>query len=146
MEIKEFTKDKYLISTDQNKLQLDIIHNFLTHSYWAKDINRERVKKSIDNSFCFGVYKADAQIGFARIITDFTTFAYIADVFILEEHRGKGLSKWLMKTILSFDELQNLRGWILKTWDAHGLYKQFGFEYPKYPERIMEFNPGKIQF
>ena len=146
MEIKKFTNCEYSISTDPNKLQLDVIHNFLTHSYWAKGISKEKVKKSIDNSFCFGVYEAETQIGFGRVVTDFATFDYIADVFILKEHRDKGLSKWLIKTMLELDELQNLRGWMLKTWDAHGLYKQFGFEYPKYPERIMEFNPEKMKF
>ena len=142
MVIKEFTKDEYLISTDPTKLQLNVIHNFLSSSYWAKAITKEKVRKSINNSFCFGLYKGDDQIGFARLVTDFSTFAYLADVFILEVHRGKGLSKWLMKTILEFSELHGLRTWMLKTLDAHGLYKQFGFKEPEFPQRIMEYSPN----
>lgn len=141
MIVREFNKNDYLISTDQVKLQLNVIHDFLTNSYWAKDISKEIVKKSIDNSFCFGLYKNDIQIGFARLITDYTTFSYLADVFILKEYRGKGLSKWLMKTMIEFPEIQSLRGWMLKTSDAHGLYKQFGFDKPAFPERIMEYKP-----
>jgi len=141
MIIREFKKEDYLISTDPAKLQINIIHEFLSNSYWAKDIPFENVKKSVENSFCFGVYKNDIQIGFARLVTDFTRFAFLFDVFILEDHRGKGLSKWLMKTIIDFPELQGLRGWMLKTKDAHGLYKQFGFTESKFPEHIMEFSP-----
>ena len=142
MVIQEFTKDDYLISTDPDKLQLNVIHNFLSNSYWAKDIPLKKVEKSIENSFCFGVYKGGTQIGFARLVTDFSTFAYLADVFILEEYRGNGLSKWLMKTILDCSELQGLRSWMLKTLDAHGLYTQFGFNEPEFPDRVMEFNPN----
>jgi GNAT superfamily N-acetyltransferase len=101
------------------------------------------VAKSIENSFCFGIYKNEKQIGFARLITDYTTFAYLADVFILDEFRGKGLSKWLMQVIIKCPDLQNLRGWMLKTSDAHGLYRQFGFDKPRFPERIMEFSALK---
>jgi GNAT superfamily N-acetyltransferase len=140
---REFTKEDYLISTDPSKLQLNVIHDFLTNSYWSKDIQIEIVKRSIDNSFCFGLYKNSIQIGFARLITDHSTFAYLADVFILESHRGKGLSKWLMKIIIEYPELQGLRSWMLKTLDAHTLYKQFGFTQPKFPERVMEFSPTK---
>jgi GNAT superfamily N-acetyltransferase len=142
MVIQEFTKDDYLISTDPDKLQLNEIHNFLSNSYWAKDIPLKKVEKSIENSFCFGVYKGGIQIGFARLVTDFSTFAYLADVFILEEYRGNGLSKWLMKTILDYSELRGLRSWMLKTLDAHGLYTQFGFNEPEFPDRVMEFNPN----
>ena len=143
--IREFSKEQYFISTDATKLHIEIIYKFLKNSYWAKDIPYEIVKRSIDNSFCFGVYKGDSQIGFARVITDFTTFAYLADVFILEGYRGKGLSKWLLATILNYPELQGLRGWMLKTLDAHELYKKFGFNSPQYPERIMEHSPTKNQ-
>jgi len=143
MIIREYKKENYLISTDPNKLQLEVIHKFLASSYWAKDIPLKVVKSSVENSFCFGVYKYENQIGFARLITDYTTFAYLADVFILEEYRGKGLSKWLMEVMLSFPELHGLRAWMLKTKDAHGLYKQFGFDKPKYPERVMEYSPLK---
>ncbi len=144
MVIKEFTRGEYLISTDKAKLQLNVIHNFLSNSYWAKDISIEKVKKSVQNSFCFGVYNGKDQIGFARLVTDYATFAYLADVFILEKYRGNGLSKWLMETILECSELQGLRSWMLKTLDAHGLYKQFGFNEPEFPERVMEYNPNNI--
>ena len=143
--VREFRKERYFISTDATKLHIEIIYKFLKNSYWAKDIPYEIVKSSIDNSFCFGVYKGDSQIGFARVITDFTTFAYLADVFILEGYRGKGLSKWLLATILNYPELQGLRGWMLKTLDAHELYRKFGFNSPLYPERIMEYSPTKNQ-
>ena len=143
MIVREFKKDDYLISTDSSKLQINVIHDFLANSYWARDIPLEIVKRSLDNSFCFGLYKNDAQIGFARLVTDYTTFAYLADVFILEDHRGKGLSKWLMEIVLDFPELQSLRTWMLKTKDAHGLYNQFGFNEPKFPERVMEFSSTK---
>ncbi len=100
MIIREFSKDNFLISTDPKKLQLKVIHNFLSNSYWSKNIPFEIVQKSVENSFCFGIYKGEDQIGFARLITDYTTFAYLADVFILEEFRGKGLSKWLMEVMI----------------------------------------------
>lgn len=138
--IREFHQDEFTISTDPAKLQIEVIHNFLKNSYWAKNIPLEVVKNSVKNSFCFGVYYKTDQIGFARLITDYTTFAYLADVFILEEFRGKGLSKWLMKTIIEFPELKNLRGWMLKTSDAHELYKKYGFTSPKSPEKIMELS------
>ena len=143
MKIYEFEKDQYLISTDKQKLQLNVIHNFLVNSYWAKNIPIKVLQKAIDNSFCFGVYFDEIQIGFARLITDYSTFAYLADVFIMEEHRRKGLSKWLMKLIMSSPELVGLRGWALKTLDAHGLYEQYGFSSPKFPDRIMEYSPLK---
>ena len=143
MIIREYKKDEFLISTDPQKLQIEIIHNFLSNSYWAPNISLETVKKSMDNSYCFGVYKNDEQIGFARLITDYATFAYLADVFILEEYRGIGLSKWLMQIILESEEVQGLRGWMLKTKDAHGLYKQFNFNTPTFPERVMEYKPNK---
>ncbi len=128
-------KENHLISTDPSKLNIDFIHHYLSEeSYWAKGIPRSVVEKSIANSLCFGLYYNDekilssyVQIGFARLITDRATFAWLADVFILPEHRRKGLSKWLMQTILAHPELQNLRRWLLATKDAHGLYKQFGW-------------------
>jgi GNAT superfamily N-acetyltransferase len=133
----EAQQDNYLISTDPAKLDLGIIHGYLSTSYWAENIPFAIVEKSVTNSLCFGLYYEQQQIGFARLITDRTTFAYLADVFILEAHRGKGLSKWLIKTIHAHPELQTLRSWLLQTKDAHGLYKQFGWgEHPN-PERIM---------
>ena len=132
--------EEFIFTSDKTKLQIDVIHNFLKNTYWAKNIPNEVVKKSIENSLCFGVYHKNIQVGFARVVTDSATFAYLADVFILENYRRKGLSKQLMKYILEYPELQKLRTWILKTKDAHGLYKKFGFASPKFPERVMEFS------
>lgn len=131
--------DDLLISSDKSKLKLDIIHKFLAEdSYWANERTLEQTIKAIENSMCFGLYQGESQIGFARVISDFATFAYLGDVFILEEFRGRGLSKWLMKTIVEHPDLQNLRRWILATRDAHGLYEQFEFSALKFPERWME--------
>jgi N-acetylglutamate synthase-like GNAT family acetyltransferase len=127
-----------IISTDKSLLQLDVIHDFLKNSYWAKNIPIEIVKKSIEHSICFGVYLDDKQIGFARVMTDQATFAYLADVFIIKEQQGKGYSKELMKFIMAHAELQGLRKFLLATADAHGLYKQFGFKELAKPERVME--------
>lgn len=134
----EYTRDDYLVSTDKGKLDLSVIHGFLSRSYWAKNIPMETVRKSVDNSLAFGVYHAGKQIGFARLITDYAAFAYLADVFILEEYRGRGLSKWLMECILAHPDLQGLRRWLLATRDAHGLYSQFGFTPLNAPEKWME--------
>lgn len=124
----EVKEGDYLISTDPLLLDTDVIHGYLSkESYWAPNIPRDVVEKSIANSLCFGLYYQSAQIGFARLITDRATFAYLADVFILEEHRKKGLSKWLMETIHAHPEMQGLRRWMLGTRDAHGLYEQFGW-------------------
>ena len=124
----EIQKDGYTISTDTAKLDLAVIHQYLSRdSYWAQDIPMEVVERSVANSFCFGVYHNNQQIGFARLITDKATFGYLADVFILPGHRGKGLSKWLLTVIHSHPEMQGLRRWLLGTKDAHGLYKQFGW-------------------
>jgi N-acetylglutamate synthase-like GNAT family acetyltransferase len=120
---------RFLISTDKSKLDLDVIHEFLSrHSYWAAGIPRETVARSIENSLCFGVYDNASQIGFARVITDFATYAYVADVFILEPYRERGLGKELIATIMAHPDLQGLRRWSLGTRDAQGLYAQFGFE------------------
>ncbi|MDB5227301.1 MAG: GCN5-related N-acetyltransferase [Bacteroidota bacterium] len=127
----EFQQDGYILSTDKNLLQVEIIHSFLSHkSYWAKDVPKNIVEKGISNSLCFGVYKEDVQVGFARVISDYATFAYLCDVFILEEYRGKGLSKWLMEKVMQHPELQNLRRFMLGTRDAHELYRKFGFREP----------------
>jgi len=135
---KNFRKGNFVISTDKSKLDFKVIHGFLSSSYWANKRQPEVTKRSIKNSFCFGIYKNKSQIGFARVITDYATFAYLADVFIIEEYRGRGLSKWLMKVIMSCKELQDLRRWFLATKDAHGLYEKFGFTSLKEPEKIME--------
>ncbi len=131
---------EYVVSTEKSKLNVDVIHSFLTNSYWAKGIPRETVERCIDNSLCFGVYRENDQVGFARVISDFTVFAYLADVFILEEHRGKGLCKMLMKQIISHPQLQGLRRFVLATKDAHELYKQFGFKEITHPDRWMEIH------
>jgi GNAT superfamily N-acetyltransferase len=134
----ELRKDKFLLSTDPKRLDLAVIHGFLGASYWAKGIPRELVARSIANSLCFGVYSDGKQVGFARVISDFATYAYIADVFVLGPFRGRGLGKWMLASILEHPRLQQLRRWNLVTNDAHGLYAQFGFSAPKWPENYME--------
>ena len=146
MKIYETYQNEFVISTDKSKLNVDIVHNYLCNeSYWAKNIPVEIVKKSIDGSCCFGLYINEnsifKQIGFARVVSDCATFAYLADVFIVDTYRGKGLSKWLMETIMNCPELQGLRRWLLATKDAHGLYTKFGFSALDKPERIMGFKP-----
>ena len=129
----------YSISTDKQQLNVDVIHWYLsTQSYWAQYIPKAVVERSIENSLCFGVYYKKEQIGFARVITDYAVFSYLADVFILEEHRGKGLSKNLMQYIMHYPALQGLRVMSLRTRDAHGLYMQFGFKPALKPENVME--------
>lgn len=124
----EVRKDEWLISTNPFLLQVDMIHSYLSkESYWAQHIPREVVERSVNNSLCFGLYHLEKQIGFARVVTDKATFAYLADVFILEEQRRKGLSKWLMEVIQAHPDLQGLRRWMLGTRDAHSLYEQFGW-------------------
>jgi GNAT superfamily N-acetyltransferase len=123
----EWTKDDFLITTDKNKIDALYVHQFLTRSYWAEAIPLETVEHSIEGSLCFSVVYLNHQIGFARVITDQATFAYLADVFIDENFRGKGLSRWLMEAIMSYPPLQGLRRFMLATRDAHGLYEKFGF-------------------
>lgn len=136
--MKTWARPPFVISTDPEQLDIEVIHGFLARSYWSSDIPREFVERAIRNSLCFGLYAEDAQIGFARVISDYACFAYLADVFVLEEWRGRGLSKFMMECIRSHPDLQNLRRWMLATADAHGLYKQFGFESIGRPERLME--------
>lgn len=159
-QIQEFRRGDYLVSTDPARLDLDVIHEFLTNCYWAKGIPREVVARSIEHSLCFGIYDetsgkppgttklatpgAPAQIGFARVITDFATIAYLGDVFIVESHRGRGLGKWMMESIMQHPALQGLRRWILVTRDAHGLYQQSGFTPVKFPERYMELHSPRV--
>ncbi|SOD95780.1 GNAT family N-acetyltransferase [Spirosoma fluviale] len=128
----------YTISDDKTKLNLEVIHRFLSQeAYWCKNIPIDIVQRSIENSLCFGVYLGDDQVGFARVITDSATFGYLADVFILPEHRGKGLSKRLIAFIMAYPPLQGLRRLMLVTFDAHGLYEQFGFKPIDAPENTM---------
>ncbi len=138
-----FLKRGFLISTDKSMLDINMIHHFLGQlSYWGKNISLQTVKTSIENSLCFGVYQQQKQVGFARVITDFATFAYLCDVFILPDYRKNGLSKWLLQTIRNHPNLQKLRRLVLATADAHGLYEQFGFSRMKNQNRWMEvFQP-----
>lgn len=138
-----FIKKGYQISNDKTLLDFDVIFNYLDQqSYWAKGMPPEKLKKAINGSLCFGVYKNGVQAGFARLVTDTATFAYLCDVFILPAHQGMGLSKWMMQTIMAHPDLQGLRRWSLATLDAHGLYKQFGFSEITFPERWMQiFTP-----
>lgn len=132
-------KQGYSISTNPEDMDIDAIHAFISNSYWASNIPIATLEKAIRNSFCFGVFnEAGNQVGFARLITDKATFAYLADVFILEQHRGQGLSKWLVETIVKHPDLQGLRRIVLATRDAHGLYAQFGFKAIENPEMLMQ--------
>ena len=127
----------YEISTDRSRLDIALIHDFLRTSYWAEGIPRALVEKSIQGSLCFGAFLGGRQVGFARVISDFATFAYVADVFVVAEHRGRGVSKLLMRRIVDHPELQGLRRVLLATRDAHGLYAQFGFQPLTQPESFM---------
>jgi GNAT superfamily N-acetyltransferase len=128
----------YVVTTDRSRLDVEVIHQFLTRSYWAEGIPLDIVARSLDNSLCFGVFQGKEQVGFARVISDFSTFAYLADVFILPEHRGRGVGKFLLRCILEHSHLQGLRRWSLATRDAHMLYAQFGFRALAHPEIYME--------
>jgi len=155
----EQRRGDFLVSTDPARLDLDVIHGFLTNCYWAKGIPREIVARSIEHSLCFGVYDEGGeksqlsqktgrsgapQVGFARVISDFATIAYLGDVFVLESHRGHGLGKWMMECVMQHPALQGLRRWILLTRDAHGLYTQFGFRPLKAPDRYMELHNPQV--
>lgn len=145
MNNESFIKKGFGISTDKTLLDIDMIYQYLSReSYWSKGIALERVITSIENSMCFGVYHERKQIGLARVVTDKAIFAYLCDVFILDSHKGLGLSKWLLQTILAHPELQGLKRWVLATADAHGLYKQFGFRPLSKPENWMDiYKPFK---
>ena len=140
-----FIKKGYTISTDKELLDFEMIYNYLDQdSYWSQGIPVETLKRAIENSLCFGIYYQNKQVGFARVITDKGTFAYLCDVFVLADYRNLGLSKWLVQTIKNHPDLQGLRRWSLATVDAHGLYSQFGFEPITHPERWMAiFTPYK---
>lgn len=137
----ERCRGEFVISTDPARLDVDVIHGFLTNCYWAKGIPREVVARSIEHSLCFGIYHvSDGQVGFARVISDFATIAYLGDVFVSEAHRGRGLGEWMMECIMEHPDLQGLRRWILLTRDAHGLYAKFGFTPLKSADRYMELH------
>ena len=142
---------KFFVSVDKSLIDFELVYQQINNSYWAKGISREVMQRAIDNALCFGVYrKADGgniqQVGFARMITDQATFAYLADVFIVKAYQGLGLSKAMMEVIIGFPSLQGLRRMMLATSDAHGLYKQFGFEEIAQPEILMQsWNPNVYQ-
>ncbi len=144
--MSSWAKDGFTLSTDKQYLDSNVIHHFLSvDSYWAKGISMEKVKKSIEkSSICFGMYEGNPadgearQIGFVRAVTDFVRFAWIMDVFVLPEYRGRGLSKWMMETMISQSELKDVRKMMLCTYDAHGLYEQYGFQAIDDPEIFME--------
>ncbi len=137
-QILETQLDRFTISTDPSRLDVEAIADMLSRSYWAKGRARETIALSLQHSLTFGIYEGSRQIGLARIVSDYTTFAWLCDVFIHEDYRGKGLGKWLMQTIHSHPDLQGLRRWLLATRDAHGLYAQYGWKPLANPERWME--------
>ena len=130
--------DNYTVSDNKSKLNIDFIHSFLTNSYWGKGRTFEDVKESIKNSDCFGIYDNEKQIGFARVVSDHVIFAYLLDVFIIEEYRGRGLSKILLNAVFEDSKYKKVRKWYLATNDAHDLYRKFGFQSIANPERLME--------
>ncbi len=143
---EEWRQGEYSISTDPSRLDVEVIHGFLSNSsYWASGRDIEVVKRSLENSLNFGLYRGEQQIGFARVVTDYATFAWLADVFVLYEHRGQGRGKWLVEVILSHPRLQGFRRWTLATKDAHELYRVFGFRELKWPERWMERPDPEMQ-
>ena len=134
----ELRRGEYTISTDPDRLDATAIHAYLTRSYWAQGVPRATVERAIAHSLSFGLFHGDRQVGFARVVTDRATFAYLADVYVLEDHRGRGLSKWLLEAVLAHADLQGLRRFLLATRDAHGLYARFGFQALANPTRLME--------
>ena len=139
----EWHRGEYVVTTDPARVDLAVVHGYLAGSYWAKDIPLEVVRRSIEHSLNFSVHHGAGQVGFARVITDYATFGYVGDVFVLEPHRRRGLSKWLMELIVTHPDLQGFRRWVLLTRDAHGLYQQFGFTAIAAPDRYMErWTPG----
>jgi GNAT superfamily N-acetyltransferase len=144
----EYQNKNYQISTDKSKINIALVHNYLCyHSYWAEGIPVDVVQRSIENSLCFAVYNKDEQVGFVRVMSDLATYAYLADLFIIPEERGKGLSKWLMRVIMDHPQLQGLRRFVLATKDAHGLYAQFGFTAYADADRLMTIgNPDIYKF
>ena len=136
--MSEWRRGEYTITTDPARVDLAVVHGFLTTCYWAKGIPLELVRRSIEHSLAFSVYDGDRQVGFARVITDYATFAYLGDVFVLESHRGRGLSKWLMEVVVAHPQLQGFRRWVLLTRDAHALYRKVGFGDLASPGRYLE--------
>ena len=135
---REWRRGAYLVTTDKARLELQMVHGFLKTSYWAAGMPAQAVRRSLENSLAFGLFKDDEQVGFVRVVTDYATFAYLADVFVLEPHRGQGLGTWMMEVVFSHPELQGLRRWMLATRDAHGLYRKYGFTELANPQIFME--------
>lgn len=136
--VDEFPSSRFQVSTDPERLDVNVLQDFLSTSYWAKGRTLEQIKRTVAHSLPFGLFENERQIGFARVLTDYVTFAYVADVFILEEFRGRGLGRWLMNQVISHPELQEVRTWFLGTRDAHDLYRQVGFTELTHPEMLME--------
>ena len=134
----EWTREGFTLSTDPARLDLDMLYAFLSNSYWGRGLPRDVFERSVRHALCFGIYEGARQVGFARVVTDFATVAYLGDVFVLEAWRGRGLSRWLMEVIVAHPQLQGFRRWVLSTRDAHGLYERFGFIPLHRPERWME--------
>jgi len=134
----ESVRGEYTVSTDRSRIDLRAVHAFLSQSYWSPGVPEAVVRRAIAGAICFGIYHGSEQVGFARVITDQATYAYLSDVYVLESHRGRGLAKWMMSVIMAHPALQGLRRFSLSTRDAHALYKQFGFEIVANPDRQME--------
>jgi ribosomal protein S18 acetylase RimI-like enzyme len=138
MEYTDLTRGPYSVTADGRRIDVDAVHGFLTRCFWARGISKDLVAKSIAHSLCFGLFDDRAQIGFARVVTDSSTYAYLCDVYVLEQYRGKGLGKWMMEFVMAHPDLQGLRRFQLVTRDAHGLYRRHGFKTPANPEGYME--------
>lgn len=134
----EYKRDNFIISDDPSRLDINAICDFLSRAYWANQRKRPTIEKSIKHSLNIGVYDGNRQVGFARVVTDYAIFAYLCDVFIHEDYRGRSLGKWMMESILAHPDLREIRRWTLLTRDAHGLYSQFGFKEMENPSRWME--------
>jgi GNAT superfamily N-acetyltransferase len=146
--LQMFTRGDFLISSDPDKIDIGMVHHYLAYeSYWASDVTRQTVVRFLRYSLCYGIYDQaaanDTQFGFARVISDFTTFVYLADVFVLASYRGQGLGKWLISCILAHDELKGVRKWTLNTRDAHDLYREFGFHVSPNPQTHMTYRPQR---
>ncbi len=146
MRYPDITEGSYSLTADRDRIDVDAVHAFLTRSFWARGISRELVAKSVRHSLCFGVFKGREQVAFARVVTDYSTYAYLCDVYVLEEHRGHGLSKRMMQFVMEHPDLRGVRRFQLVTRDAHGLYRRFGFKPPVNPERHLEiFRDGMYE-
>ena len=141
---EQVTKGPYTITSDRERMDAQVIQAYLSQSYWARGIPLAVVEQAIRHSLCFGLFEEESQVGFARVITDYATFAYLGDVFILESHQGQGLGKWLMEIVIAHPELQGLRRWNLATRDAHSLYARHGFAALAKPESYMEITNMEI--